>query len=171
MIFDVRLESQQMLGLRPNSRTAWDNKQFMTSCAQLYLPPPPLYLSNLDQRVCSNFSNNCFLSLLPISLCRHSWSSVRLIAILRCWVFLSSPCSAAGYLRKLTQFYFCLVLNTQAVLLHCVKWQRGRSAQWLPPALMLLVPGGAVWKGGYSLPRSHGALRVWAIDKEWLYTG
>ena len=89
MIFDVRLESQQMLGLRPNSRTAWDNKQFMTPCAQLYLPPPPLYLSNLDQRVCSNFSNNCFLSLLPISLCRHSWSSVRLIAILRCWVFLA----------------------------------------------------------------------------------
>ena len=171
MIFDVRLESQQMLGLRPNSRTAWDNKQFMTSCAQLYLPPPPLYLSNLDQRVCSNF-------LIIVSLAYFRFHYAATLGVQFPWsqfyaaeCFLPSPCSAAGYLRKLTQFYFCLVLNTQAVLLHCVKWQRARSVQWLPPALMLLVPGGAVWKGGYSLPRSHGALRVWAIDREWLYTG
>ena len=119
-----------MLGLRPNSRTAWDNKQFMTSCAQLYLPPPPLYLSNLDQRVCSNF-------LIIVSLAYFRFHYAATLGVQFAWsqfyaaeCFLPSPCSAAGYLRKLTQFYFCLVLNTQAVLLHCVKWQRARSVQW-----------------------------------------
>ena len=77
-----------------------------------------------------------------------------------------SPCSAAGSLRKLTQFYFCLALNSQAVLLHCKI-----AENLLGPVIYSLSYCRRYLEALFArrLFVTHGAPCAWAIDKEWLY--